>query len=91
MGYYTQGYAADIAILIVGRNASTNSELQKASKTTDGWCRQENPGVNPAKETLVHFMTRRKRDSLKPPTLHDEAVHFSQEATFLVLALTDGR
>ncbi|KAK9704100.1 Reverse transcriptase (RNA-dependent DNA polymerase) [Popillia japonica] len=87
-GYYTQGCADDIAILIVGKNASTISELmQRALTRTEGWCGQEHLRVNPAKATLVPFTKIRKLDGLKPPILHNEPVQFNQETKFLGLVL----
>jgi hypothetical protein len=48
-GYYTQGYADDIVILILGKHANTLSELmQRALEIVEGWCLKEKQQVNPS-------------------------------------------
>lgn len=70
-GYYTQGYAEHNATLIVRK---VQALFLKSSDIKEGWSGQENRRVNPAKATLVPFLTRRKLVGLKPRTLQNETV-----------------
>jgi hypothetical protein len=60
-GYYTIGYADDIAILIQGKFPSTVSEyIQMALYTVQRWCERTDLPINPDKKVLVPF-TRREQ------------------------------
>jgi hypothetical protein len=49
-GYYIQGYADDLAILILGKEFNTTMDLmQGALKIVEDWCNLEGLKVNPRK------------------------------------------
>jgi hypothetical protein len=60
-GFYTQGYADDICLPVVGKFPNTVSGLtQWALHTVEMWCDELGLSVNPDKTGLVAFMRRRK-------------------------------
>ncbi|XP_048478231.1 uncharacterized protein LOC125488794 [Plutella xylostella] len=84
----TQGYADDLVITIVGKSASTISDLmQTALKMVERWCREYQLSVNASKTIIVPFTRRRILDGLRPPVLFGETVNFSKEAKYLGVIL----
>jgi hypothetical protein len=72
-GYYTQGYADDIVILILRKHANTLSELmQRALDIVDGWCLKEKPQVNPSKTALIPFTNKKNLEGLRLHTFFNE-------------------
>jgi hypothetical protein len=60
-GYYTVGYADDIAILINGKFLYTVSEvLQTALCTVQKWCEKTNLSINPNKTVIIPSTRRRE-------------------------------
>jgi ribonuclease HI len=85
---YTQGYADDIVILILGKYANVVSELmQRALKIVESWCIQEKLSVNPDKTALVPFTKRRKLEGLKSPTFFGTQLQQTGEVKYLGLIL----
>jgi hypothetical protein len=59
-GYYTVGYADDIAIIINGKFLQTESEvLQIALCTVQKWCERVNLSINPNKIVIIPFTSNR--------------------------------
>jgi hypothetical protein len=59
-GYYTVGYADDIAILINGKFTQTVSEvLQTALGTVQQWCERTKMSINPSKTVVIPFTRKR--------------------------------
>jgi hypothetical protein len=58
-GYYTVGYADDIAILINGKLPNTVSEvLHTALHTVQQWCERTNLSINPNKTVIIPLLER---------------------------------
>jgi retron-type reverse transcriptase len=55
-GYYTVGYADDIAILINGKFPQTVSEVLQ---TVQQWCKRTNLSINPNKMVIILFTSKR--------------------------------
>ncbi|KAL1446432.1 hypothetical protein WDU94_012296 [Cyamophila willieti] len=88
LGYYTQGYADDVVIVIRGKYLNTVSELmQSALKLVEKWCSEVNLRVNPAKTTLIPFTRKRKLEELKPPNFFGEVLEFKREVKYLGVIL----
>lgn len=63
IGIYTQGFADDIVIIVLGLCLKTVIEvMQKALQIVEQWCRAEELKVNPLKTTIVTFTNRRIND-----------------------------
>jgi hypothetical protein len=80
-GYYTVGYADDIAILINGKFPQTVSEvLQTALHTVEQWCERTKLTINPNKTVVIPFTRRSSLKDLKEPVLFGEKIQLSNEA-----------
>ena len=67
-GYYSIGFADDIAIIIRGKFPSTVSKvLQNVLKRLENWCNRTKFSVNPNKTTIVPFTRLRNKGSIKEP------------------------
>lgn len=87
-GYFSQGYADDLVILIQGKYLNTISEvMQSALKEVESWCGRVNLKVNPSKTTLVPFTLKRKLEELKPPVLCGERLTLAGEVKYLGIIL----
>jgi hypothetical protein len=65
-GYYTVGYADDIAILINGKFPQTVTEvLQTAICTTQHWCERKELSINQNKTVVIPFTRKRNIKGLK--------------------------
>jgi hypothetical protein len=90
-GYYTVGYADDIAILIHGKFLSTVSEcLQMALYTVERWCERTDLSINPDKTVIVPFTRKRAIKSLTELTLFNKTIQFSDGVKYLGLVLDKG-
>lgn len=88
LGYYTQGYADDIVILIQGKYLNTISEvMQSALKLVENWCSKVNLVVNPTKTTLIPFTRKRKLEALKPPYFFGNFLEMKEEVKYLGVTL----
>lgn len=56
-GVYTQGYAHDICLLVVGKFPNMVSELMQ--ETIESWCSENGLSVNPDKTELIVFTRKR--------------------------------
>jgi hypothetical protein len=87
-GYYTQGYANDIVILILGKHANTLSELmQMTVEIVEGWCLKEKLQVNPSKTALIPFTDKKNLEGLRLPTFFNERLKIAGEVKYLGLTL----
>jgi hypothetical protein len=83
-GYYTQGYANDIVILILRKHANTLSELmQRALDIGEGWCLKEKLQVNPSKTALIPFTDKNNLEGLILPTFFNERLKIAGEVKYL--------
>jgi hypothetical protein len=65
-GYYTLGYADDIAIPIHGKFPNTVSELlQEASSMVQQWCDRTQLSIKPQKMVIISFTQKRDLRGLK--------------------------
>jgi hypothetical protein len=63
-GYYTQGYADDLAILILGKEFNTTMDLMQGTlKIVKDWCNVEGLRVNPRKTALIPFTYKRRAET----------------------------
>jgi hypothetical protein len=65
-GYYTVGYADDIAILINGKFPHTVAEVVLTTQcTVQNWCENTNLSINPNKMVTINFSRKRGIKGLK--------------------------
>jgi hypothetical protein len=87
-GYYIQGYADDIVILILGKHANMLSELmQSALEIVEGWCLKEKLQVNPSKTSLIPFTNKKNLEGLRFPTFFNKLLKIAGEVKYLGLTL----
>ncbi|KAL1447090.1 hypothetical protein WDU94_000567 [Cyamophila willieti] len=87
-GYYAQGYADDIVILIRGKYLSTISDvMQSALNIVENWCEEVNLRVNPNKTTLIPFTLKRNLEELRPPHLFNKRLEMVKEVKYLGVTL----
>jgi hypothetical protein len=90
-GYYTVGYADDIAILINGKFPQTVSEvLQTGLHTVQQWCEMTKLSINPNKTAVIPFTRRRNIKGLKEPILSGEKIQLSNEVKYIGITLDKG-
>jgi hypothetical protein len=90
-GYYTLGYADDIAILIRGKFPNTVSELlQEVLSMVQQWCDRTQLCINPQKMVIVPFIRKKNLRGLKEPTLSRHSLQLSAEVKYLGLILDKG-
>jgi hypothetical protein len=90
-GYYTVGYADDIAILINGKFPQTVSEvLQTALHTVQQWCERTKLSINPNTTVVIPFRRRRNIKGLKEPILFGEKIQLSSDVKYLGITLDKG-
>jgi hypothetical protein len=90
-GYYTVGYADDIAILINGKFPHTASEvLQTALYSFQQWCERTNLSINPNKTVIISFTRKRNIKGLKEQILFSKTIQLSNEVKYLGITLDKG-
>jgi hypothetical protein len=90
-GYYTLGYADDIAILIHGKLPNTVSELlQEALSMVQQWCDRTQLSINLQKMVIVPFTRKRDLRGLKEPTLSRHTLQLTTKVKYLGLILDKG-
>jgi hypothetical protein len=90
-GYYTVGYADDIAILINGKFPQTVSEvLQTALCTVQQWCERTKLSVNPNETVVIPFTWKRNIKGLREPVLFNKRIQLSSEIKYLGVTLDKG-
>jgi hypothetical protein len=88
-GYYTVGYADDIAIS--GKFPQTVSEvLQTALHTVQQWCERTKLSINPCKTVVIPFTRKRAIKGLKEPILFNKMIQLSNEVKYLGITLDKG-
>jgi hypothetical protein len=91
-GYYTVGYADDIAILINGKFPQTVSEvLQSALCTVNQWCEGMKLSIDPNKTVVIRFTKKRNVKGLKKPTLFNKRFQLSRDVTYLGITFDVGQ
>jgi hypothetical protein len=89
-GYYTQRYADDLAILILGKEFNTTMDLmQGALKIVEDWCNVEDLIVNPRKTALIPFTRKRRDKNITTPILFGERLAVLREVKYLGVILDD--
>jgi hypothetical protein len=79
-GYYTAGYADDIAILLNGKFAQTVPEvLQTALCTVQQWCDRTKLSINPNKMVVIPFTRKNNIKGLREPILFNKRIQLSSE------------
>jgi hypothetical protein len=90
-GYYTVGYADDIAILINGKFPQTVSEvLQTALCTVQQWCERTKSSIDPNKTVVMPFTRKRNIKGLREPILFSKRIQLSNEVKYLGVTLDKG-
>ena len=83
-GIYCQGYADDVAVILVGKFKSTLFELiQEAANIVTSWCRRRGLSVNPSKTELVLFTKHRNVGNNVLPIIEGQQVSLSQQVRYL--------
>lgn len=86
-GYYVQGYADDIALVIFGKFPSTLSDLMNnALRNVNNWCRKEELSNNPQKTVFIPF-TRKQLKGFGPLRLASTNLELSNTVKYLGLTL----
>jgi ribonuclease HI len=89
-GFYAQGYADDIVILIRGKHLVVCLELvQRALTIVEEWCSREGLTVNPAKTVMVPFTNKRIVLNENLPILLGQRVQVAKEFKYLGVRLDD--
>jgi hypothetical protein len=89
-GYYTVGYADDIAILINEKFPQTVSEvLQTALHTVQQWCERTKLYIDPNK-SVVPFTIKMNIKGLKEPILFGKRIRLSSHVKYLGVTLDKG-
>jgi len=87
-GVYTQGYADDICLLVVGKFPNTVSGLiQWALRTVEMLCDELGLSVNPDKTGLAAFTRRRKLPGFFEPRLFGTTLYWSMLVKYLGVIL----
>jgi len=87
-GVYTEGYADDICLLVVGKFPNTVSGLIQCDlHTEETWCDELGRSVNPDKTGLVAFTRRRKLPGFFEPRFLGTTLHRSMSVKYLGVIL----
>lgn len=88
LGYYTLGYADDLAVIIVGKDKNTVSEvMQMALQIVESWCTANGLGVNGDKTITILFSNLRDNSLSKRPTIFGKHVQVTEEVKYLGVIL----
>jgi hypothetical protein len=88
VGYYTAGYADEIAILIHGKFLTTVSEcLQTTLHTVQQWRDRTGLSINPNKTVIITFTRKRNIKGFKEPVIFNEKIQLSSDVKYLGLTL----
>lgn len=84
LGYFAQGYADDIIILLDGLFTGTICQLmQSALNIAQNWCQEKGLRVNPTKTTAVLFTRKTRIDNFQPPSIFGCALSRSTSMKYL--------
>jgi Reverse transcriptase (RNA-dependent DNA polymerase). len=90
-GYYAQGYADDVVIVIRGKHLNTISELMRSALSeVEHWCGEVDLNFNPNKTSLILFTNKRNMEGLVAPTLFGKRLSFANEVKYLGVNLDPG-
>ena len=90
-GFYSQGFADDLAILIIGQFTSTLCDLmQSALYLVESWCQSKEQIANPDKTKLILFTKKRITIGFTAPTFFGTVLSLSEHAKILGLYLDKG-
>jgi hypothetical protein len=90
-GYYTVGYAGDIATLINRKFLHIVSEvLQTALCRVQQLCIRMKLSINPNMTVVIPFTRKRKIKGLKEPILSSKRIQISSEVKYLGITLDKG-
>ena len=85
-GYYSIGFADDIAIII---RDIVSEVLQNVLKGLENWCNRTKLSVNPNKTTIVSFTRLRNKGPITEPFLFGSRIQLTQ-VKYLGLILDKG-
>ena len=90
-GYYTVGYADDIAIFINGNFLLKVPEChQTALYTVQRWCERTSLSINPNKTVITPFTRKRNIKGIKERTLFNKTKQLSSDVKYFRLVLDKG-
>jgi hypothetical protein len=90
-GYYTVGYADDIAIPFNGNFPHTVREvLQMALGTVQQWCDRTKLSINPKKMVVIPFTRKRNIKGPKEPILFNKRIQLPSEVRYLGITIYKG-
>ena len=87
-GFFCQGYADDIVIMVKGRHLGTMCDLlNNAFSKVEKWCVKGGLFVSPEKSKLILFSNKRKPKLPRLPVLFKEPIQLSTEVKYLGIIL----
>ena len=87
-GFYTQGYADDLVILIQGFDITTMMDLMSSAlKKVEQWCIKVGLTINPTKAELIIFTRKRRLGNVVTPTLFGKELTMSDQVKYLGVIL----
>jgi Reverse transcriptase (RNA-dependent DNA polymerase) len=85
-GYFSQSFADDLSVILIGLFVSTLCDLMQAAfAIIENWCIQHEQVVNTDKTKLILFTKKRKIIGFKAPTIFGKEINLSQSAKVLGL------
>ena len=87
-GYYCQGYADDIALVVFGKFPQIITDLMNSGlKLINDWCGKEGLQVNSSKTVVVPFTRKRVQGEFNSLRLNGERVNISESVKYLGITL----
>ena len=87
-GYYCQGYADDLVIVVLGKYMNTVRTLaQCALNIVEKWCKKQDLGVNPKKTVIVPFTKKHIQDEYWKLELSGETIPVKGAVKYLGVIL----
>lgn len=87
-GYFAQGFADDLALLIIGKFISVLCSLmQSALELVEQWCSANEQIANPDKTKLILFTKKRLVNGFSPPKFFGKEIHLSGWVKYLGLII----
>jgi len=86
--YYTQGFADDGTVLIIGAFLSTLCEImQRVLRGIEKWCDERQLSVNPSKTELILFTRKLKIEGFQSITFYGKTLALSNQVKYLEVLL----
>lgn len=83
-GMFSQSYADDILILLVGKHETILSDrMQQALTIVEKWCIEKELTVNPSKTSIILFTNKRKIENLIMPRMMGEVLKRTEHIKYL--------